>query len=114
MSPPSEKDPATYEHVDPSRVGNERRIVVSDQSGRSNILARFGEIGMEIDAKHPKVPRLLELVKEREFEGYAYDGAEASFELLARRSLEDVPEYYKLHSFIGFSTNAAGMRVANW
>ena len=54
---------------------------------------------MEIDAKHPKVPRLLELVKEREFEGYAYDGAEASFELLARRSLEDVPEYYKLHSF---------------
>ena len=48
---------------------------------------------MEIDAKHPKVPRLLELVKEREFEGYAYDGAEASFELLARRSLEDVPEY---------------------
>ena len=94
-----EKDPATYEHVDPSRVGNERRIVVSDQSGRSNILARFREIGMEIDAKHPKVPRLLELVKEREFEGYAYDGAEASFELLARRSLEDVPEYYKLHSF---------------
>jgi len=94
-----EKDPATYEHIDPASVGNERHIVVSDQSGRSNILARFREIGMDIDAKHPKVPRLLELVKEREFEGYAYDGAEASFELLARRTLEDVPDYYTLHSF---------------
>ena len=94
-----EKDPATYEHINPGLVGNERHIVVSDQSGRSNILARFREIGMEIDANHPKVPRLLELVKEREFEGYAYDGAEASFELLARRTLEDVPEYYNLHSF---------------
>ena len=94
-----EKDPATYEHVDPALVGNERHVVVSDQSGRSNILARFREIGMEIDPKHPKLPRLLELVKEREFEGYAYDGAEASFELLARRTLEEVPQYYTLHSF---------------
>jgi 2-isopropylmalate synthase len=94
-----EKDPATYEHVDPDLVGNQRHIVVSDQSGRSNILARFREIGFEIDPKNPKLPRLLEIVKEREFEGYAYDGAEASFELLARRTLGDVPEFYKLHSF---------------
>ena len=94
-----EKNPATYEHIDPELVGNERHIVVSDQSGRSNILARFREIGMEIDTNHPKVPSLLELVKEREFEGYAYDGAEASFELLARRMLEGVPEYYNLQSF---------------
>jgi 2-isopropylmalate synthase len=94
-----EKDPATYEHIDPARVGNQRHIVVSDQSGRSNILARFREIGLEIDSKNPKLPRLLEIVKEREFEGYAYDGAEASFELLARRTLGDVPEFYTLHSF---------------
>tara|TARA_R110000868_G_scaffold70902_3_gene208168 strand:- start:6511 stop:8112 length:1602 start_codon:yes stop_codon:yes gene_type:complete len=94
-----EKDPATYEHIDPERVGNQRHIVVSDQSGRSNILARFREIGLDIDPKNPKLPRLLEIVKEREFEGYAYDGAEASFELLARRTLGDVPEYYTLHSF---------------
>jgi 2-isopropylmalate synthase len=73
--------------------------VVSDQSGRSNILARFREIGLEIDPKHPKLPRLLELVKEREFEGYAYDGAEASFELLARCMLGEVPQFYTLHSF---------------
>ncbi|MBT6285912.1 MAG: citramalate synthase, partial [Rhodospirillaceae bacterium] len=94
-----EKDPATYEHIDPALVGNQRHIVVSDQSGRSNILARFREIGFDIDPKNPKLPRLLEIVKEREFEGYAYDGAEASFELLARRTLGEVSQYYDLHSF---------------
>ena len=94
-----EKDPTTYEHVDPSLVGNERHIVVSDQSGRSNILARFREIGLEIDAKNAKVTKLLDEVKRREFEGYAYDGAEASFELLARRTLGEVPEYFRLDSF---------------
>ena len=94
-----EKHPSTYEHVDPALVGNQRHIVVSDQSGRANMLARFREIGIEIDAKNAKVPRLLEEVKRREFEGYAYDGAEASFELLARRTLGEVPEYFRLDSF---------------
>ncbi len=94
-----EKDPATYEHVVPESVGNARHIVVSDQSGRSNILARFREIGLDIDPKNPKVNRLVELVKEQEFNGYAYDGAEASFELLARRTLGTVPEYFHCTSF---------------
>ncbi len=94
-----EKDTRTYEHIDPALVGNRRHIVVSDQSGRSNILARFREIGLEIDPKNPKVGRLVELVKEQEFDGYAYDGAEASFELLARRTLGSVPEYFTCTSF---------------
>jgi 2-isopropylmalate synthase len=94
-----EKDPRTYEHIPPETVGNRRHIVVSDQSGRSNILARFRDIGIEIDPKNPKVNRLIELVKDREFDGYAYDGAEASFELLARRALQDVPEFFQLVSF---------------
>ena len=94
-----EKDPSTYEHIDPALVGNQRHIVVSDQAGRSNILARFREIGLEIDSGNAKVPRLLEEVKRREFEGYAYDGAGASFELLARRVLGQVPEYFQLHGF---------------
>ncbi len=94
-----EKDPRTYEHIDPALVGNQRHIVVSDQAGRSNILARFREIGIEIDPKDPKVNRLVELVKEREYDGYAYDGAEASFELLARGALGGVPEYFRLNSF---------------
>ncbi len=93
------KDPGTYEHIDPAVVGNRRHIVVSDQAGRSNILARFHEIGLAIDPGNAKVPRLLEEVKRREFEGYAYDGAGASFELMARRVLGQVPEYFQLHGF---------------
>ncbi|MBT4888847.1 MAG: citramalate synthase [Rhodospirillales bacterium] len=94
-----EKDPRTYEHIDPEQVGNQRHIVVSDQAGKSNILARFREIGIEVDPKDPKVNRLVDLVKEREFDGYAYDGAEASFELLARRELGDIPDYFHCNSF---------------
>ncbi|MEK9672331.1 MAG: citramalate synthase [Rhodospirillaceae bacterium] len=94
-----EKDPRTYEHIDPPLVGNRRHIVVSDQAGRSNILARFREIGIEADPKDPRVSRLVEIVKEREFNGYAYDGAEASFELLARDALGGVPKYFQLNSF---------------
>ncbi|MDP6342800.1 MAG: citramalate synthase [Alphaproteobacteria bacterium] len=93
------KEPETYEHIDPELVGNTRHVLVSDQSGRSNILARLAEIGIELDAKHPKVDRLLEDVKQREFEGYAYDGAEASFELMARRTLGQVPEYFDVTGF---------------
>ncbi|MGO1120845.1 citramalate synthase [Rhodovibrionaceae bacterium A322] len=94
-----EKDPKTYEHVEPSLVGNERHIVVSDQAGRSNILARFREAGLEIDPKAPEVGKLVDEVKHREFQGYAYDGAEASFELLARRALGTVPTYFTLERF---------------
>jgi len=94
-----EKDPRSYEHIEPELVGNQRHVVVSDQSGKSNILARFREIGLDVDSNDPKIMRLVEIVKEREFDGYAYDGAEASFELLARRALEEVPEYFNLTSF---------------
>jgi 2-isopropylmalate synthase len=94
-----EKDPRCYEHVAPEVIGNRRHVVVSDQAGRANILARFREIGIVIEPGDPKVKDLVELVKSREFDGYAYDGAEASFELLARRTLEGVPEYFRLNSF---------------
>ena len=93
------KDPATYEHIDPAVVGNRRHVVVSDQAGRANVLARLAEIGIELEAKDKRVNRLVELVKEREFEGYSYDGAEASFELLARKLLGEAPEYFKLIRF---------------
>jgi len=94
-----EKDPKSYEHIDPVLVGNTRRIVVSDQAGRSNILARLRDIGVAIDAKHPKLDALLDEVKTREFQGYAYDGAEASFELLAQRMLGSVPDYFKVQRY---------------
>ena len=94
-----EKDPRTYEHIPPETVGNQRHILVSDQAGRSNIVSRLREAGIAVDAKNPKLERLLEEVKQREFQGYAYDGAEASFELLACRALESVPEFFRLQSF---------------
>jgi 2-isopropylmalate synthase len=93
------KDPRTYEHIDPAVVGNRRHIVVSDQAGRANILARLAEIGLSLDAKDPGVNKLVEEVKAREFEGFAYDGAEASFELLARRARGEVPTYFSLTRF---------------
>src|SRR5690625_771373 len=93
------KDPSTYEHVAPEAVGNRRRVVVSDQAGRSNVLTRLAELGVEVDPKDPKVDRLIAEVKRREYEGYAYDGAEASFELLARRLLGQVPDYFVLNRF---------------
>jgi len=93
------KDPRTYEHIEPERVGNRRHIVVSDQSGRANVVARLAEAGIVVDADHPRLPRLVEEVKAQEFEGYAYDGAEASFALLARRTLGTVPEYFEVESF---------------
>lgn len=94
-----QKNPSTYEHVPPEAVGNQRRILVSDQAGRSNIMAQLETAGIEFDANDPKVRKLLDEIKEREFIGYSYDGAEASFELLARRALGDVPEYFGVESF---------------
>jgi len=94
-----QKDPRTYEHVEPELVGNQRHVLVSDQAGRSNILARLAESGIDVDAKDERISRLLDAVKQREFLGYAYDGAEASFELLARRALGQVPEYFHVESF---------------
>jgi 2-isopropylmalate synthase len=94
-----EKDPSLYEHVDPSLVGNTRHVIVSDQAGKSNILSRFRDIGIDADPRDARIARLVEQVKQREYEGYAYDGAEASFELMARRALESVPVYFRLQSF---------------
>ena len=93
------KDPRTYEHIAPELVGNARKILVSDQAGRSNLLARLAEVGIDLDAKDARITRLLEDLKQREFLGYAYDGAEASFELLARRALGQVPDYFEIDSF---------------
>ncbi|MBF0333110.1 MAG: citramalate synthase [Alphaproteobacteria bacterium] len=94
-----EKDPRCYEHIKPELVGNRRHVVVSDQSGRSNVLARFREIGIEVEADDPKIARLLTEVKRKEYQGLSYDNALASFEILARRVLGGMPEYFRLQSF---------------
>jgi 2-isopropylmalate synthase len=93
------KDPRTYEHVAPESVGNERRIPVSDQAGRGNVISRLHAMGLEINPQDPRVAGLLERVKEREFLGYAYDGADASLELLARRALGQVESFFRVEGF---------------
>jgi 2-isopropylmalate synthase len=93
------KDPKTYEHVDPSLIGNVRNIIVSDQAGRSNIMSRLNKYGIKIDKNDPKIQTLLEEVKGREFIGYSYDGADASFELLARRLLGEIPKYLTISKY---------------
>ncbi len=93
------KDPATYEHVPPESVGNQRRLLISDQAGKSNILAELERIGVVLAKDDPRLGRLLDEVKEKEAQGYAYEGADASFELLARRSLGTVPDYFAVERF---------------
>jgi 2-isopropylmalate synthase len=94
-----QKDPRTYEHVPPEAVGNQRKLLVSDQAGRSNILAELDRIGIVIPKDDPRVARLLDEVKEREAKGYTYEAADASFELLARRMLGNVPQFFDVDSF---------------
>ena len=108
------KDPATYEHVPPETVGNRRKLLVSDQAGKSNVLAELERIGLKVDREDPRIARLLEVVKEREAIGYAYEAADASFELLARRVLGKVPSYFDVEKFdvtVEQRDNALGQRV---
>ena len=93
------KDAATYEHVTPETVGNRRKVLVSEQAGRSNVMAELDRIGLKVDRDDPRIGRLLEEVKERETIGYAYETADASFELLARRTLGSVPHFFDVSYF---------------
>jgi len=94
-----QKNPKTYEHISPEEVGNSRNIIVSDQAGKSNIISRLKTIGIDIKENDPKIKKLLEEVKDREFIGYSYDGADASFELLARRLLGEIPKYLTIAKY---------------
>ena len=108
------KDPATYEHVLPETVGNRRKVLVSEQAGKSNVLAELERVGIKADKDDPRIGRLLDLVKEREAIGYAYEAADASFELLARRTLGKVPAYFDVIQFdvnVEQRINAKGERV---
>lgn len=93
------KDPQTYEHVAPDTVGNKRRVMVSDQGGKSNFIAELKRRGIPVAKDDPRLDTLIALVKEREAQGYAYEGADASFELLARRTLGAVPSFFHVESF---------------
>ncbi len=108
------KDPATYEHVPPESVGNRRKVLVSDQAGRSNVLAELERANIAFDRNDPKLGRLVQEMKEREAAGYAYESANASFDLLARRTLGRVPEYFDVEQYdvnVEQRYNSHGRRV---
>jgi 2-isopropylmalate synthase len=93
------KDAATYEHVPPDAVGNQRNVLVSQQAGKSNLLTALARHRIALDKDDPRLEKLLRIVKEREARGYSYDGAEASFVLLARETLGTVPRFFEVESY---------------
>jgi len=93
------KAPETYEHIPPEAVGNRRFVPMSNQAGQSNLRARLVEAGIEVAADNPALAEILRQVKAREDQGYAYDGADASFELLARDVLGALPVYFEIERY---------------
>ena len=93
------KDPATYEHIEPARVGNERIIPMSNQAGQSNLRKRLSEAGLSVAKGDARLSAILEEVKVREDQGYAYDTAQASFELIARRALNLLPAFFEVKRY---------------
>ncbi len=91
--------PLTYEHIEPESVGNRQRILVSDLSGRSNIICKAEELGLDVDSASPVVKEVLEKLKALENEGFQYEGAEASFELLMQEALKEKKTCFSLHGF---------------
>ncbi len=92
-----EKNPSTYEHIDPAIVGNSRNVIISDQAGKSNIQNQLKKMNIKIDSD--KIKEILGIIKQKEFEGFSYDTALASFELVVRRELNQIKDYYNLNKF---------------
>ncbi len=93
------KDPSTYEHTPPETVGNQRIIPMSNQAGLSNLRKRLNDAGIELTKDDPRLAEILRVVKEREDAGYAYDSAQASFEILARKILGEMPEFFEVKRY---------------
>jgi 2-isopropylmalate synthase len=93
------KNPATYESVTPEAVGNHRRILISELSAGDNLVYKAQELGFDVDRHHPKTRSMLQRIKQLEFEGYQFEGAEASLELLIRETFADQPSFFELVSF---------------
>jgi len=93
------KDPSTYEHIDPGLVGNTRIIPMSNQAGQSNLRRRLAEAGIKVEPGGTALARILDEIKQREDRGYTYDSAQASFELLARRELGQLPQFFEVKRY---------------
>ena len=92
-----EKNPSTYEHINPELVGNERNVIISNQAGKSNLLNQLNKMSIELSPE--KLNDILRIIKEKEAAGFSYDTALASFELLVRKELKQIKDYYSLQKF---------------
>ena len=93
------KDPKTYEHINPSEVGNVRVIPASNQAGKSNLIKILNESGVEIEKSDDRIFRILQEIKEKEDKGYTFDVASASFEIFARKQLGLMPHYFSVNRY---------------
>ena len=91
--------PSTYEHIDPSDIGNARIIPMSNQAGQSNLIKRLRDAGISVEKGDPALGRILDVIKSREAEAYSYDTAQASFEILARRELGQMPDFFEVKRY---------------
>lgn len=98
-----QRNPLTYEHIEPEKVGNIRRILVSDQAGKSNVLHKAERYGLKLNENDPVVSSIVNELKELENQGFQYEAAEASFELLMRKAMGMQKKYFQLE----------GLRVMN-
>lgn len=94
-----QRHPETYEHIRPELVGNRTRVLVSDLSGKSNILAKAEEFKINLDSKDPVTQEILEEIKEMENRGFQFEGAEASFELMMKKALGTHKKYFQVTGF---------------
>ena len=98
-------DPNLYQHIDPALVGNDMRMLVSDMAGRANIQIKGEELGFDLSDRD-LAARITDRVKDAEAAGYTYEAADASFELLLRRELNQLPEYFSVQSWRVFTQSA--------
>ncbi|HJV44901.1 MAG TPA: citramalate synthase [Bacillota bacterium] len=105
------KSPDTYEHLEPEQVGNQRRVLVSELSGQSNLLFKAQELNIDLEKSNPIAKNIIQKIKEKEHEGYQYEGADASFELLVRDGLGEIEELFTLDSFKLFVEKSADSAI---
>ncbi|HVU25941.1 MAG TPA: citramalate synthase [Opitutus sp.] len=95
----AQKVARSYEHIDPGQVGNRTRVLVSDMAGRSSLVLKAKELGLELDEKNPQMKGLIEELKEREFRGYEYEAADASFRLLVAKHLGQKRKFFDVENY---------------
>jgi len=93
------KDPSAYEHIKPETVGNERRVLISELAGKSNVLYKAERMGLKIDKSNSGTQAVVNKLKEMEHYGYQFEGAEASFEILFNKLLNQYSDFFELDGF---------------